>query len=75
MQEIIIKIKYFERGLSRCLNKVELFFVLNSVPFNGQGYQKRGLELMTSCSSEYKTSLEKFPLLVIYYWTKFDDII
>ena len=36
---------------------------------------KMGLELVTSHSSGYKTSSEKIPLLVIYYLTKFDDII
>ena len=36
---------------------------------------KRGLELVTSGSSGYKTSSEKIPLLVIYYLTKFGDII
>ena len=32
---------------------------------------KRDLEIMTSCSSGYKTNSEKFFLLVI---TKFDDV-
>ena len=36
---------------------------------------KRGLELVTSPSSGYKTSSEKIPLLVMYYLTKFDDVI
>ena len=36
---------------------------------------KRGLELVTSRTSGYETSLEKFFLLVIYYLTKFDDVI
>ena len=35
---------------------------------------KKGLELVTSCSSVYITSSEKIPLLVMYYLTKFDDV-
>ena len=41
MQEIILKIRYFERGLSKNLNKLTLFFLLSPVPFNGQSYQKQ----------------------------------
>ena len=36
---------------------------------------KRGLELVTSSPSGYKTSSQKFFLLVIYYLTKFDGVI
>ena len=56
----ILKIRYFERGLSKNLKKVNFIFPLNPVPFHGQSYQKKGLELVTSCSSSYKTSSEKF---------------
>ena len=41
MQEILLKIRYFERGLSKTLKKLTLFFLSNPVPFNGQGYQKQ----------------------------------
>ena len=36
MQEIILKGRYFERGLSKSLKKVTFFFLSNPVPFNGQ---------------------------------------
>ena len=36
---------------------------------------KMGLELVTSHSSGYGTSLEKIPSLVMYYLAKFDDVI
>ena len=36
---------------------------------------KSDLELVTSRSSGYKKKFRKIPLLVIYYLTKFDDII
>ena len=41
MQEIILKVKYFERGLLKSLKKVASFFLLNPVPFNRQNYQKQ----------------------------------
>ena len=42
MQEILLKIRYFERGLSKHLDKIlTLFFLLNPAPFNGQSYQKQ----------------------------------
>ena len=41
MQEIILKIGYFERGLSKTLKKLTLFFLSNLVPFNGKSYQKQ----------------------------------
>ena len=39
MQEIPLKIKYFERGLSKSLKKVNFIFSYESSPFNGQNYQ------------------------------------
>ena len=45
----------------KALKKLTLFFLLNPVPFNKQNYQNnRSLELVTSRSSGYKTSSEKF---------------
>ena len=41
MQEIILKIRYFERGLSKSLKKSALFFLPNPVHFHGQSYQKQ----------------------------------
>ena len=39
-QEILLKVKYFERGLSKSSLKVNFIFFSNPVPFNGQSYQK-----------------------------------
>ena len=56
-QEIILKVSYFEKDFK----KLTSFFLLNPVPFNEQSYKnKRGLGLVTSHTSGYKTSLEKF---------------
>ena len=58
MQEIFLKIRYFERGLSKSLKKVNFIF---SFELMGKIIKsKRGLELVTSCSSGYKIGLEKF---------------
>ena len=42
MQDIL-NIQYFERGLSKKPLKsyITLFFLSNSVPFNGQDYEKQ----------------------------------
>ena len=59
----------------KALKKSALFFLPSPVSFNGQRYQnKRSLELVTSHSSGYTTSSKKIHLLVIYYLTKFDDV-
>ena len=41
MQEILLKIKHFERGLSEDLKKLTLFFLSNPVSVNGQDYKKQ----------------------------------
>ena len=41
MQKIILKVKYFEKGLSKSLKKVTSFFLSNPVSFNRQNYQKQ----------------------------------
>ena len=36
------------RIIKKTFKKLYLFFLSNPVPFNGQNYQKRGLELVTT---------------------------
>ena len=43
MQEILLKIRYFERGLSKSLKNGNFIFPLSPVTFNGQNYQKQKL--------------------------------
>ena len=76
MQEILLTVMYFERGLSKSLKKATLFFLLNSVPFNGQNCKKQK-EPGTSDQSFFRLQNKfiKIPLLVVYYLTKFDDVI
>ena len=75
MQEIIIKVRYFQRGLSKSLKKVNFIFLLNPVPFNGQIYQKqRGPGTSDQSLFRLQNKFRNVPLLVIYYMTKFDDV-
>ena len=76
MQEIILKRRYFERGLSKSLKKVNCIFLLNPVPFNAQSYQKQKRPGTSNQSLlRLQNKSRKIPLLLIYYLTKFDDII
>ena len=76
MQEILLKMRYFERGLSKSLKKVNFIFLSNPVPFNGQDFLKQKRS-GTSDQSLFRlqNKFRKIPLLVIYYLSKFDDII
>ena len=75
MEEILLKVRYFERGLSKSLKKLTLFFLSNPVPFNGQIYQKQmGPRTSDQLLFRSQNKFRKIPLFVIYYLTKFDDI-
>ena len=53
----ILKVKYFERGLLKALKKVtSSFFRTQSLSIEKITKSKRGLELVTSRYSGYKTS-------------------
>ena len=76
MQEIILKVRYFERGLSKSLKKVTSFFLPNSVPFNRQNYQKqKGTGTSEQSLIRLQNMFRKIPLLVMYYLTEFDDVV
>ena len=79
MQEIILKVRYFERGLSRLsksLKKVTSFVLLNPVPFRRQNYQEqKGSGTSDKWLFSVQNKFRKIPLLVMYYLTKFDDVI
>ena len=58
------------------LKKSTLFFVSNPVPFNEQSYQKqKGPGTSDQSLFRLQNKFRKIPLLVIYYLTKFDDVI
>ena len=76
MHEIILKVSYFERGLSKSLKKVTSFFLPNPVPFNRQNYQKqKGPGTSDQPLFKLRNKFRKIILLVTYYLTKFDDVI
>ena len=76
MQEILLKTRYFERGLSKPLKKSTFFFLLKQVPFNVQSFQKqKGPGTSDPSLFELQKKFRKIPLLVIYYLTNFNDVI
>ena len=75
MQDILFKKVIFQRGLSKSLKKLTLFFLSDPVPFNGQKYQKQkgpgtSHQFLFRSQNKFRTN----PLFVIYYLTKFDDV-
>ena len=66
MQEIILKVKYFERALSKSLKKGNFIFLLNPDPFNRQNYQKQKRPGTSDQSLFRLQNKLKIPLLVIY---------
>ena len=60
----------------KALKKLTLFFLSNSVPFNGQSYWKqKGSGTSHQSLFRSQNKFRKIPLFVIYYLTKFDDVI
>ena len=67
MQEILLKIRYFERRSSKSLKKLSLFFLLNPVPFNEQYYEKeKGPETSDQQFFRLQNRFRKIPLLAMY---------
>ena len=76
MQRILFKIRYFESGLSKTLKKSTLLVLPNPVSFNGQSYKKqKGPGTSDQSLVRLQNKFRKIPLFVIYYLTKFDDVI
>ena len=75
MQEILLKIRYFKKGLSKTLKKLILLFLSNPVPFNRQSYQRqKGFGTSDKLLFLLRNKFRKIPVLIMYYRT-FDDII
>ena len=77
MEETLLKIRYFERGL-RCfegLKKLTLFFLSNPVPFDGQSYQKqKGSRTNDQLLFWLQNKFKNIPLFIMHYLTQFDDV-
>ena len=41
MQDILLKIRFFETGYQKASKKLPLLFLSNPVPLNGQDYEKQ----------------------------------
>ena len=76
IQEVVLKIRYFGRELSKWLKNDNFIFILNLVSFNGQDYEKqKGSGTTDQSLFRLQNKFRKIPLLVMYYLTKFDDVI
>ena len=65
-----------KRDYQKPLKKLNLVFLLNLVPFNGQSYQKqKGSGTRHLLLFRLRNKFTKISLLVIYYLTKFDGVI
>ena len=59
----------------KAFKKLTLFFLSNAVPFNGQNYQKQKRSGTSDQSLlRLRKEFKNIPLFVIYYLTKFDDV-
>ena len=73
MQKIITKVK---EDYQKALREVTSFFLSKPVPFNRQNYQKqKGPRTSDQSLFRLRNKFRKIPLLVMYYLTKFDDVI
>ena len=72
---MFLKLRYFERRLSKAFKKLTLCFLPNSVLFNGQSHQKQKGPGTNSLSLfKLRNKFTKVSLLVTYYLTKFDGL-
>ena len=75
MQEILSKVRYFERGLSKSFKKGNFILSFEPSPFNRQNYQKqKGPGISYQSLFRLQNKFRKIPLFVMYYLTKFDDV-
>ena len=77
MQEIILKVRFFERRLSKSLKKGNFIFSFESSPFQQakQSNTKGGGGTSDQSLFRLQNKFRKVTLLVMYYLTKFDDAI
>ena len=74
MQEIILK-DILKEDYQKALKKATLFFLLNPVPFNRQNYQKqKGPRTSDQSLFRLQNKFRKIPISVMYYLTKYDDV-
>ena len=57
------------------LKNVMFFLLLSPVPFKRQNYQKKGPGTSDEWLFSLQNKFRKIPILVMYYLTKFDNVI
>ena len=76
MQETILKVRYFGRGLSKSLKKGNFLFSFEPSPFHRQNYQEQKEPgISDQWLFRLRNKVRKIALLVMYYLTKFDDVV
>ena len=75
MQEIILKVRYFDRGLSKSLRKGNFIFSFEPSPFQQTKLLRKGPGTCDQSLLRLQNKFRKVLLLVMYYLTEFDDII
>ena len=64
-----------KENYQKALKKLTLFFISNPVPFKEQSYQKqKGSGTSDRSLFSLQNKFRKIPLFIIYYMTKFDDV-
>ena len=64
-----------KENYQKTLKKLTLFFLSHPVPFNGRNYQKqKGYETSDQSLLKLQNKLKNILVFVIYYLTKFDDV-
>ena len=80
MQEIFLKIDILEQDYQKALKlyfiyTLTLFFLSSSVSLNGKSYQKqKGSGTSGQPLFRLRNKFRRIPLFVVYYLTKFDDV-
>ena len=76
MQEILLRMRYFERRLSKTFKIVNFIFSFEPSPFKWKSYdKKKGFGTSHQSLFRLQNKFKKISLSVIYYQTKFDDVI
>ena len=69
------KNKILKLDYQKAFKKLTLFFLSNTIPFNGQCYQKQKWSGTSyQCLLRPRNKFRKIPLIIIYYLTKLDDV-
>ena len=76
MQEILFKVRFLKEYYQKAIKKVTLFSLSNPVPFYRENCQKqKGPGTSDQSLLRLQNKFRKIPLLVMYYLTRFDDVI